>query len=113
MATPPVNNPPSTGQIDLGQLAQNNHRYELSLSNNETEQDGSARRALEAAAAAHQRRIQFAVVLFAMAVSSVVFAGCVFAFVTGTPDDKKWAAGILGSIASGLIGFLVGQGSKK
>ena len=113
MAIPPVPNSPGNAQIDLGQLAQNNHRYELSLSNSETDADASARRALEAVAAAHQRRIQFAVILFAMAVSSVIFAGCVYAFATGTPDDKKWAAGILGSIASGLIGFLVGQGSKK
>ena len=113
MGTPPPSNVPTTGQIDLGQLSQNNHRYELSLSNSETEEDGSARRALEAAAAEHQRRIQFAIIIFAMLVSSVVFAGCVYAFVTGSPDDKKWAAGILGSIASGLIGFLVGQGGKK
>jgi hypothetical protein len=30
----------------------------------------------------------------------------------GSADDKKWAAGIVSAIASGLVGFLVGQSKK-
>ncbi|MEI6334133.1 MAG: hypothetical protein WCS87_06200 [Methylococcaceae bacterium] len=37
---------------------------------------------------------------------------CVYTFATGEAEDKKWASGIVGAIASGLVGFLVGQGKK-
>ena len=42
----------------------------------------------------------------------VIFIGCVYVFATGVPEDKKWVAGIVSAIASGLVGFLVGQTKK-
>ena len=54
----------------------------------------------------------FGLFLFALTVTGTVFAGCVYVFAIGTVDDKKWAAGIVSAIASGLVGFLVGQGKK-
>jgi hypothetical protein len=54
----------------------------------------------------------FVLFIFAMALTAVVFAGCVYVFATGAPDDKKWAAGIVSAIASGLVGFPVGLGKK-
>ena len=41
-----------------------------------------------------------------------VFFCCLYVFANGGPDDKKWAAGIVSAIASGLVGYLVGQGKK-
>ncbi len=49
---------------------------------------------------------------FALLIISIIFVACVYTFATGIADDKKWAAGIVSAIASGLVGFLVGQGKK-
>ena len=50
----------------------------------------------------------FVLFLFALAVTGVVFAGCLYVFASGSPEDKKWAAGIASATTSGLVGFLVG-----
>lgn len=101
----------SEQQINLGQLIGNGHKYELSVSN-ESPEDGTVRRTKEIAEADLKRKMTFGLFLFALAVTSVILAGCVYAFANGSADDKKWAAGILSAIASGLVGFLVGQGRK-
>ena len=49
---------------------------------------------------------------FALMIIGAVFAGCVYIFATGAADDKKWAAGIVSAISSGVVGFLVGQGKR-
>ncbi len=98
-------------QIDLGRLVTKDHTYELSISN-ESAEDAAARRAQEAAEAELRRKMTYGVFLFALAVTATVFGGCVYVFATGTPEDKKWAAAIVSAIASGLVGFLVGQGKK-
>ena len=54
----------------------------------------------------------FVLFLFALVVTGGIFAGCVYVLASGSPEDKKWAAGIVSAIASGLIGFPVGQGKK-
>jgi len=101
----------SEQEINLGQIVGKNHQYQLSVSN-ESPEDAHARRAKEAAESALKRKITFGLFLFALVVIAVVFVGCIYVFATGTPDDKKWAAGIVSAIASGLVGFLVGQGNK-
>lgn len=98
-------------QINLGQIVGNDHKYELSLSN-ESPEDATVRRAKEIADADLKRKMTFVLFLFSIAVTAVVFAGCVYVFACGSADDKKWAAGIVSAIASGLTGFLVGQGTK-
>jgi hypothetical protein len=98
-------------EINLGQLVGKDHKYELSVSS-ESLQDAAARRTKEAADADLKRRMTLILFLFALVVTAVVFAGCVYVFATGLPDDKKWAAGIVSAIASGLVGFVVGQGRK-
>ena len=70
------------------------------------------RDAAKAADADLKRKMTFGLFLFALTVTGAVFAGCVYVFAIGTVDDKKWAAGIVSAIASGLVGFLVGQGKK-
>jgi hypothetical protein len=105
---------PETGgnsPINLSQIVGKDHRYELSL-NNETPEDAAARRAQELADADIKRKMTFILFCFALLIVGVVFSGCVYTFSTGTPEDKKWAAGIVSAIASGLVGFLVGQGKK-
>lgn len=53
------------------------------------------------------------VVLFVVLIETAcAFGGCVYVFASGSADDKKWAAGIVSAIASGLVGFLVGQGKR-
>jgi hypothetical protein len=101
----------SEPQINLGQLVGKDHRYELSVSN-ESSEDAAARRIKEMADADLKRTMTFVLFLFALMVTGVVFAGCVYVFATGAPEDKKWAAGIVSAIASGLVGFLVGLGKK-
>ena len=100
-------NPP----IDLSQIVDRDHRYELSVSN-ETSEDAAARGAQEMADADLKRKMAYALFWFALSLVGVVFVGCVYIFSTGTAEDKKWAAGIVSAIASGLVGFLVGQGKK-
>ena len=76
-------------KFDLNNFAGADQKYTLSISNTESVEDGSARRELDAAAAAHQRKIQLAVVFFALFVASIIFIGCVVIFATGSADDKK------------------------
>jgi hypothetical protein len=96
-------------RIDIGQLAASGHRYEVNVSS-ESAEDAAARRGKEAADARLGRVIRLLLVVFAVLLTSAIFAGCVIVFASGSPDDRKWAAGIVSAIASGLIGFLVGQG---
>lgn len=98
-------------QINLGQIVGRDHKYELSVSN-ETPEDAQVRRDKETADAALRRRMTFAMFLFALAMTAVVFGGCVWVFAFGTPDDRKWAAGVVSAMSSGLVGYLVGQGRK-
>jgi pilus assembly protein TadC len=98
-------------QINLGQMVGSDGRYELSVSN-ESPEDAAARRSLEAAEAALKRRMSLGLFVFALILASVVFAGCVYVFAAGSADDKKWAAGIVSAITSGLVGFMVGQARR-
>lgn len=98
-------------QINLGQMVGSDGRYELSVSN-ETAEDGAARRSREAADANLKRIMALSLFFFALTLTTAVFAGAVYIFSSGTADDKKWAAGIISAIASGLVGFLVGQGRR-
>lgn len=98
-------------QINLGQIVGKDHKYELSVSN-ESPEDATARRDREAADAGLKRKISFGIFLFATAMTAAVFCGCIYIFATGTPEDKKWAGGIVSAVASGSVGFLVGQGKK-
>lgn len=100
-------------EINLNQLVDggSNQKYALSI-NNETAEDAAARRFSEAADAELKRKMTYYLFFFALLIVGIVFAGCVYTFSTGAVDDKKWAAGIVSAIASGLIGFLVGQGKK-
>ncbi|MBT9096142.1 hypothetical protein KFZ76_00250 [Methylovulum psychrotolerans] len=98
-------------EINLGQIVGKDHKYELSVSN-ETPEDAVARRIKETADAELKRNMTYTLFLFSLLIISVVFWGCVYTFATGAADDKKWAAGIVSAIASGLVGFLVGQGKK-
>jgi hypothetical protein len=98
-------------EINLGQLVGKDHKYELSVSN-ETPEDAAARRSKETADAELKRKMTYALFLFSLLIVAVVFLGCVYVFASGTADDKKWSAGIVSAIASGLVGFLVGQGKK-
>ena len=101
----------SEPEINLGQLVGKDHKYELSVSNESTE-DAAARRVQEAADAELKRRTTFVLFCFALAITGIVFVGSIYVFATGTPDDKKWTAGIVSAIASGLVGFLVGQAKR-
>jgi hypothetical protein len=97
--------------INLNQIVGRDHRYELSV-NNETPEDAEARRGQAMADAQMKRKMTFALFCFALLIVGVIFMGCIYTFATGTPEDKKWAAGIVSAIASGLVGFLVGQGKR-
>jgi len=97
--------------IDLSQVAETGHKYDLTIST-ESPEDAIARRINDSADAEAKRRMTFMLFLFALAMIAIVFGGCVYMLATGSPDDKKWAAGIVSAVVSGLVGFLVGQGEK-
>ena len=101
----------SEPQINLGQIVGKGHKYELSVSN-ETSEDAAVRRSKEIADADLSRKMTYALFCFALLIISIIFVACVYTFATGIADDKKWAAGIVSAIASGLVCFLVGQGKK-
>jgi hypothetical protein len=103
--------PGPVDQINLGQLVGKDHKYELTV-NSDTPEDAAARRSKDEADAVLKRKMTWSLFRFALAITCVIFLGCVWVFATGGPDDKKWAAGIVSAIASGLVGFLVGQGKK-
>ncbi len=98
-------------QINIGQILSKDHKYELSVSNEKPE-DAAVRRTNETADAELKRKMTFSLFCFSLLIISAVFVGCIYLFSTGTAEDKKWSAGIVSAIASGLIGFLVGQGKK-
>jgi hypothetical protein len=101
-----------SASINLGQIVGADHKYELSISN-ETAEDAKVRRANELADAKLKRIMTFVLFCFALAVVGVIFIGSIYIFANGTADDKKWSAGIVSAIASGLVGFLVGQGKSR
>ena len=101
----------SAPQINLGQIVGKDHKYELTVSN-ETQEDAVARRIREMAEAELKRKMTYSLFCFSLFMVAIVFGGCVYVFAAGTVEDKKWAAGIVSAIASGLVGFLVGQGEK-
>lgn len=94
--------------IDLSRLAERNHRFDLTV-NTESPEDAEAHRDNASAEALLARRMRAGLFLFAMACVATVFGGRVYLFATGTADDKKWAGGILASITSGLVGYLIGS----
>lgn len=98
-------------QINIGQILNKDHKYELSVSNEKPE-DAAVRRLNENADAELKRKMLFALFCFSLLIVGTLFAGCIYLFASGTAEDKKWSAGIVSAIASGLIGFLVGQGKK-
>lgn len=97
--------------LDIGKMADEGSLYELKM-HNESDEDAAARRANEAAEAALKRQMALSLFYFALVLVSVIFFGCAYIALTGGPDDKKWALGIITAISSGLIGYLVGQGKK-
>jgi hypothetical protein len=98
-------------QINLGQILNTDHKYELSVSS-ERPEDAALRRTNESADAALKRKMLFVLFCFSLLVVGVVFAGCIYLFAIGSAEDKKWSGGVISAIVSGLIGFLVGQGKK-
>lgn len=101
-------------QLNLSHLIgqnQQNHKYDVRL-NNEPAEDADARRVQEAQDADLRRKKDFILFCVALMLTVVIFLGCIYLFVIGNPDDKKWAAGIVSSIVSDLVGYLVGSGRK-
>lgn len=101
----------STQPIDIEKLASQGAKYEVSLSN-ESPEDAIARRDLEAAEAKDRRMKGFIGFVFGVVIISVILAGCIYVFSTGSADAQKLAAGVISAIASGYVGFLVGQSKK-
>lgn len=101
----------SDSQINIDQLAARGHAYELRVAS-ESGEDALARRQRETEDAALKRRMTFWMFVFAQAMVAAVFVGCVVVFANGSAEDRKWAGGIVSAIASGLVGYLVGQGRR-
>ena len=97
--------------VDLTQFLGKDQRYSLSVSN-ELVEDAAVRRQQEIEDNRLKRKMTFSLFIFALLIASVVFIGAVYLFITGSPDDKKWASALISAIVSGLLGFLVGQKHK-
>ncbi|MDD1650890.1 MAG: hypothetical protein LUO80_10955 [Methylococcaceae bacterium] len=96
--------------VDLNEVI-SKHRWDLKA-NYESEADAVARRTQEAENAALEREKARWLFRFSLTLTLLVFCGSLYLFVSGTTDDKKWAAALISGITSGLSGFLVGQSKK-
>jgi hypothetical protein len=98
-------------QLNLNDLSKDK-KFELSVQS-ETPEDAQARRQEKAEQAKHKRRIHFWSFILSILLLLVIVGCCLNVLGTGSPDDKKWAAGVIGAIASGigsgLMGFAIGQ----
>jgi hypothetical protein len=95
-------------EIDIGSLAKADPKYNSRLTV-ESPEEAAARRELEAQKAAHKRSVHLISVYFALGMVSLIFLGCIVYLFVGSPDDKKWATGLIGAICTGLLAFVVGQ----
>jgi cytochrome c biogenesis protein CcdA len=79
----------------------------------QAEADAKTRRGLEEADARFRRWGKAALFLAGLLMVLAVFVLCVLIVTHSTsPDDRKWATGILATIVSGLVGFLTGRATK-
>lgn len=97
--------------IDITKLVQSGHTYTVSASN-ELPEEAQHRRARELANERHERRVELLTLGFSCLMVGVIFSGCIWLVAVGSPDDKKWAMGVVAAIASGLVGFIWGRRSK-
>lgn len=96
-------------KIDLNDLA---NRHQLSIVPREEPDQRDSRIRLEEASAAHGRRKDWLLLISALAVIGVALCLCVWSIVTkgSATADKEWA--ILTAIVTGLLGYVVGRGTK-
>jgi type VI protein secretion system component VasF len=98
-------------QFDLNEWAQQ-AKYEVRVTS-ESEAEMAARLQEAAKKAEHDRMIQKWIILLAIFVVLATFLYCGYVLGFGSPEDKKWASTIaitlVGSLCSGLAGFLIGK----
>jgi hypothetical protein len=108
--------PPPAKKLDFGPYAEReDYMVEANLKRVEDADDKAARLARETADANHARwkaTAAFAAVLVGVA---AVAGACLYLAVRegGSPDDRKWAMTILGSIVSAGVGFLTGRNQGR
>ena len=98
-------------KIDLNDLA---NRHQLSIVPREDPDQRDSRIRTEEASAAHGRRKDLLFSISALVVIGVVLCLCVWAIVREglTSSDKEWAVPLLTAIVTGLLGYVVGRGTK-
>jgi len=101
----------SDDKIDLNDLA---NRHQLSIVPREEPDQRDSRIRIEEASAAHGRRKDLLLLTSALVVIGVALCLCVWAIVRedSTTEDKKWAVPLLTAIVTGLLGYVVGRGTK-
>jgi hypothetical protein len=75
----------------------------------ESTEEASARRLEAAEKAKYKRKVHLIILIFALIMMSLIFAGCIYEYATGSADDKKWAGALLASICTAFLGFVAGQ----
>lgn len=64
--------------------------------------------------AAHRRRKDLALFMFALLGAGAIGAYCLWVLIepSTSADDKKWAQSVLTAIITGLIGYLTGKSAR-
>jgi cation transport ATPase len=77
----------------------------------EPAEDAEAKRQEDAKAAEHEhKRLERLIILsFALVMVFLFSALCVFLYLTGSVDDKKWSLATLASIISATLGYAFGS----
>jgi hypothetical protein len=95
------------GKFDLNEIARAGKHASTHLF--EPPAEAEAKRIEAAEKSKYKRKVHFVTLIFALFMVFLFAAGCVYEYVTGSVDDKKWAGAIVASICSAFLGFVVAQ----
>ncbi len=98
-------------KIDLNDLAS---RHQLSIIPREDPEQRESRIRITEADASHGRRKDLLLLISALVVIGAALCLCVWAIVRegSTAADREWAVPLLTAIVTGLLGYVVGRGTK-
>lgn len=71
----------------------------------ESSEEAAAKRHEASEQAKYKRKERLIILCFALVMVVVFFVGCIYVYLTGSVDDKKWAQTIAASNCTGLLTY--------
>jgi cation transport ATPase len=102
VAEPPLNILDRLKDPKFGDLTESTIHFEST-------EEATARRHEASEQAKHKRKERLIILWFALAMVFGFSVWCIYVYVTGSADDKKWAQTIVASICTGLLTYAVGH----